>query len=304
MRPPQSSPLTNSVKRIGVVLSGRTSPESLALRSLIELSEARGLSLAFESTSPGMPEKADVLDVNGSPVDLLLALGGDGTMLRASRLAMRLKLPVFGVNTGRLGFLTTTPEKELEAGVTAVLAGKAYVERRFTLSATVNKKERQGLGPFDALNDVVVHHSGAARVTPIRLTVERQETEEEIGSFTGDGVILASPTGSTAYSLSAGGPVVAPDVECMLVTPICPHSLSVRPLVVGSHEKVAVTGLDAGHDLQLTIDGQVECELSSHDTVVVSRGNHEILLVRLHGQTFLDTMRRKLNWAARPPERA
>lgn len=304
MRSSQNSTLTGVVKRIGVVLSGRTDEGSLALRNLIELSEARGLSLAFEATSPGMPEKADILDLNGSPVDLLLALGGDGTMLRAARIAMRSKLPVFGVNTGRLGFLTTTPEKELEAGVTAVLAGKAFVERRFTLSAIVRRKEGPRLGPFDALNDVVVHHSGAARVTPIRLTVERQEFEEEIGSFTGDGVILASPTGSTAYSLSAGGPIVAPDVECMVVTPICPHSLSVRPLVVKSQEKVAVTGLDPGHDLQLTIDGQVEYELSSHDTVVVSRGEHEILLVRLEGQTFLDTMRRKLNWAARPPERA
>ena len=262
------------------------------------------MSLAFESRSPGLPEGADVLDVDGSPVDLILALGGDGTMLRASRLAIGSGLPVFGVNTGRLGFLTTTPEKELEVGVTAVLDGQALVERRFTLSATVNVAEGEDLGPFNALNDVVVHHSGAARVTPIRLTVERPEREEEIGSFTGDGVILASPTGSTAYSLSAGGPIVAPDVECMVVTPICPHSLSVRPLVVGSHEKVAVTGLDPGHNLQLTIDGQVEAELGSQDTVVVSRGEHEVSLVQLQGQTFLDTMRRKLNWAARPPERA
>ena len=262
------------------------------------------MSLAFEPRSPGLPEGAEVLDLDGSPVDLLLALGGDGTMLRASRLAIGFGLPVFGVNTGRLGFLTTTPEKELEAGVNAVLDGQALVERRFTLSATVKGAGGETFGPFDALNDVVVHHSGAARVTPIRLTVERPEGEEEIGSFTGDGVILASPTGSTAYSLSAGGPIVAPDVECMVVTPICPHSLSVRPLVVRAQERVTVTGLDPGHSLQLTIDGQVEREIGSEDTVVVSKGEHEVALIRLQGQTFLDTMRRKLNWAARPPERA
>ena len=300
----QSSPLTNPIRRIGVVLSGRTREGSTALNRLIDLCEARSVSLAFESRSPGLPEGVDVLDLDGSPVDLILALGGDGTMLRASRLAIGSKLPVLGVNTGRLGFLTTTPENELEAGVTAVLDGQALVERRYTLTAAVNVLEGENLGPFNALNDVVVHHSGAARVTPIRLTVERPEGEEEIGSFTGDGVILASPTGSTAYSLSAGGPIVAPDVECMVVTPICPHSLSVRPLVVGSHEKVAVTGLDPGHNLQLTIDGQVEAELGSQDTVVISRGEHEVSLVQLQGQTFLDTMRRKLNWAARPPERA
>ncbi|HIA73474.1 MAG TPA: NAD(+)/NADH kinase [Gemmatimonadetes bacterium] len=300
----QGSVLSDPIRRIGLVLSGRSREGSMTLDRLIHLCEGRDVSLAFEPRSPGLPEGAEVLDLDGSPVDLLLALGGDGTMLRASRLAIGFGLPVFGVNTGRLGFLTTTPEKELEAGVNAVLDGQALVERRFTLSATVKGAGGETFGPFDALNDVVVHHSGAARVTPIRLTVERPEGEEEIGSFTGDGVILASPTGSTAYSLSAGGPIVAPDVECMVVTPICPHSLSVRPLVVRSQERVTVTGLDPGHSLQLTIDGQVEREIGSEDTVVVSRGEHEVALIRLQGQAFLDTMRRKLNWAARPPERA
>ena len=300
----QGSVLSDPIRRIGLVLSGRSREGSMTLDRLIHLCEGRDVSLAFEPRSPGLPEGAEVLDLDGSPVDLLLALGGDGTMLRASRLAIGFGLPVFGVNTGRLGFLTTTPEKELEAGVNAVLDGQALVERRFTLSATVKGAGGETFGPFDALNDVVVHHSGAARVTPIRLTVERPEGEAEIGSFTGDGVILASPTGSTAYSLSAGGPIVAPDVECMVVTPICPHSLSVRPLVVRSQERVTVTGLDPGHSLQLTIDGQVEREIGSEDTVVVSRGEHEVALIRLQGQTFLDTMRRKLNWAARPPERA
>ena len=300
----QGSVLSDPIRRIGLVLSGRSREGSMTLDRLIHLCEGRDVSLAFEPRSPGLPEGAEVLDLDGSPVDLLLALGGDGTMLRASRLAIGFGLPVFGVNTGRLGFLTTTPEKELEAGVNAVLDGQALVERRFTLSATVKGAGGETFGPFDALNDVVVHHSGAARVTPIRLTVERPEGEEEIGSFTGDGVILASPTGSTAYSLSAGGPIVAPNVECMVVTPICPHSLSVRPLVVRSQERVTVTGLDPGHSLQLTIDGQVEREIGSEDTVVVSKGEHEVALIRLQGQTFLDTMRRKLNWAARPPERA
>ena len=300
----QGSVLSDPIRRIGLVLSGRSREGSMTLDRLIHLCEGRDVSLAFEPRSPGLPEGAEVLDLDGSPVDLLLALGGDGTMLRASRLAIGFGLPVFGVNTGRLGFLTTTPEKELEAGVNAVLDGQALVERRFTLSATVKGAGGETFGPFDALNDVVVHHSGAARVTPIRLTVERPEGEEEIGSFTGDGVILASPTGSTAYSLSAGGPIVAPDVECMVVTPICPHSLSVRPLVVRCQERVTVTGLDPGHSLQLTIDGQVEREIGSEDTVVVSKGEHEVALIRLQGQTFLDTMRRKLNWAARPPERA
>ena len=135
MRSSQSFPLTDPIRRIGVVLSGRTRADSTAINRLIDLCEARDVSLAFESRSPGLPEGSNILDLDQSPIDLLLALGGDGTMLRASRLAIGSRLPVFGVNTGRLGFLTTTPEKELEVGLTAVLDGQALVERRFTLSA-------------------------------------------------------------------------------------------------------------------------------------------------------------------------
>jgi NAD+ kinase len=151
---------------------------------------------------------------------------------------------------------------------------------------------------------VVVHKPGLARVTPVHLTVGNGTMEDEIGSFAADGVILATPTGSTAYSLSAGGPIVVPEVDCIVVTPICPHSLNVRPLVVPAREAITVRPLDPDNPLQLTLDGQVERMLDVFDQVVVGRSEHEIPLVRLPGQTFFGTMRRKLNWAARPPARA
>jgi len=301
---PGNPALTGPIRRIGVVLRRRSPDAPATINRLVALCEGRDVSLAFESGSAGIPEGATQVDLESEPLDLLLVLGGDGTMLRAARLGMESDIPIFGVNLGRLGFLTTTPESELEAGLSAVLDGKAFLDRRFTLTAMVEKHGEAAAGPFVALNDIVVHQSGVARVAPLSLSVGRPDGPEEIGSFSGDGVIFATPTGSTAYSLSAGGPIVVPDVECMVVTPICPHSLAVRPLVMPANECVMVTALDGGEGVQLTVDGQVERALVSEEVVLVTRGEHEVSLVQLPGQSFLDTVRRKLNWALRAPERS
>jgi len=213
-------------------------------------------------------------------------------------------IPVFGVNLGQLGFLTNTAEVELEAGLAQVLDGAGEVDRRITLQAQVFSDGQPKGTVLHALNDVVIHKPGAARVTPIHLAVGGGEDIEEVGSFSADGVIIATPTGSTAYSLSAGGPIIGPDVECIVVTAICPHALTVRPLVLPATRPLTVRPLDPSHELQLTVDGQVARVLAREDQVVVSRGDHDVSLVRLPGHTFFGTMRRKLTWAARPPERA
>ena len=136
-------------------------------------------------------------------------------------------------------------------------------------------------------------------MVPVRLWVD----EEEVGLYRADGVIVATPTGSTAYSLSAGGPILDPRQDAIVVTPICPHSLAVRPLVVSSREEICVGSLDPNADYQVTVDGQVVRQLGPNESVVVSREEQPLSLVRLPGQTFFETMRRKLNWAIRPPER-
>ena len=296
--------LSGPIRCIGVVLR-RASPEAPAVvERLRTFCGARGIELMFEEGNPYAPAGAKLLDQQRAPVDLLLALGGDGTMLRAARLAMGADVPVFGVNLGRLGFLTATPEHSLEKRLTEVLDGAAVLDRRFTLQATVQRADGEEVGPFHALNDIVIHTLGAARVTPLNLSVGRTEGREDIGSISADGVILTSPTGSTAYSLSAGGPIIVPEVECIVVTAICPHSLAVRPLVIPAHLEVTVQTIDHSHELQLTVDGQVERAVGVDESVVVRRGQHTVSLVRLPGQTFFRTMRTKLNWAARPPERA
>lgn len=294
--------LKGPIRRVGVVLRRRTHDLPAAVARVEEICRQRGVEVVFveRHISAAVVAKGEVLH---SDVDLLVALGGDGTLLRAARLVAELDIPVFGVNLGTLGFLTHTAEAELEAGLAQVLDGEAEVERRATLQAQVVSDGVPKDEPYHALNDVVIHKPGAARVTPVHLTVTDGDLEYEVGSFSADGVILATPTGSTAYSLSAGGPIIVPEVECVVITAICPHSLAVRPLVVPDRVTLNIRPMDPSHELQLTVDGQVARVLDPRDEVRVSKGGHSVSLVRLPGHSFFGTMRRKLNWAARPPER-
>ncbi len=297
--------ISGPVRRIGAVLRRRKPELPGVVARLDRFCRGRGVELCFEKKDlPLAPPGARSLDLDAEPVDLLVALGGDGTLLRAVHLVAGRDVPVLGINLGQLGFLTSTAEADMEVGLAQVLDGEAGTERRQTLAAEVLASDGAKVGAFFALNDLVIHTRGAAQVTPLELSVGSDERREEIGSFSADGVILASPTGSTAYSLSAGGPIIVPAMDCIVVTAICPHSLSVRPLVVPAGEPIRVRALDPEHELHLTVDGQAAHKLEPGEVVVVSRGAHDVALVHLKGQTFFRTMRRKLNWAARPTERA
>jgi NAD+ kinase len=293
------------IRRVGVVLRRRSADLPGAVARLGDICALHGVEVVFVerdvSEAPPDPARAALLH---EQVDLVVALGGDGTLLRAARLVAEREIPIFGVNLGQLGFLTNTAEAELEEGLARVLAGEGILDRRFTLHAQVVAAGRPKGEAYHALNDVVVHRPTASRVTPVHLAVRAGDVIDEIGSFSADGVILATPTGSTAYSLAAGGPIIVPEVECIVVTPICPHSLSVRPLVLPARNTINIRPLDPSHELQLTVDGRVARSLDPRDEVVVRRGEHDVALVRLPGQTFFGTMRRKLNWALLPPERA
>lgn len=296
--------LTGPIERIGVVYREHT-PEVLAIvERLKKWADDEGVEVSVEENA-GHGSKSS-LDLSEEPVDLVVALGGDGTFLRASRLAVGTDVPVLGVNIGRLGFLTAVPDSYLEGGLHQVISGDAVLEHRFRLRARVAHDGAFREEEFFALNDVVVHTSGAARVTPLVLAVGDGEDGEmeEVGSFAADGVIVSTPTGSTAYSMSAGGPIITPEVEAIVVTPICPHSLAVRPLVLPAHRTVCIGSLEPEAEHQLTVDGQVVHQLEPSEKVFVAREGRPLSLVRLPGQTFFKTMRRKLNWAARPPERA
>ena len=250
----------------------------------LELFADRDLAGYLPAAGPLIPEE----------IDLLLTLGGDGTLLRGARLVAREHKPILGVNLGYLGFLTSIAPAELESSLTRLLAGDYWLDVRFTLDAYVVSKGGS-VGPtYVALNDAVLHKGGVARV--VRLAVFIGEDREEIGSYSADGIILATPTGSTAYSLSANGAIVVPTVECIVATPICPHSLVLRPLVLPPNEEIVVEVRPPANEMMLTVDGQDGEPVKAGDHVVVRRSAATVPLVRFPGQSFFSILRRKLHW--------
>jgi NAD+ kinase len=289
----------DAFRRIGVI--GRAGDGRVAdmLDRLRRIAEPHGAQMiAHESAGDTFPDGP--LFESGE-IDLLITLGGDGTLLHGARMMAGDGIPVLGVNLGRLGFLTSIGPKELETLVPKLFAHDYWIDERFTLDALVVGPDGDDSGPAHlVLNDAVLHKGGLARV--VRLAVHVGPDNQEIAAYTADGVILATPTGSTAYSLSANGPVVDPTVECILATPICPHMLVIRPLVLPPTAVVTIRPLPGSSELILTVDGRDGERLGPDDTLIVRRGERKVRLVRFPGQTFFSTLRRKLSWSLEPPD--
>ena len=263
--------------------------------------DKHGVQVVFrERLMPGEPLEPEIEGTLDNGVDLLITLGGDGTFLWGARLVAERGVPVLGINLGHMGFLTSITLNGVEEAMERLFQGEYVLDTRSTLDARVIGEDGTERDRYLALNDFVIHKGGMARVTRLDLLVGEQDDLEEISRFTGDGLILSTPTGSTAYSLSAGGPIVAPDMACIIVTPICPHTLAVRPLVISALETVTVRPLDRAGTLVLTVDGQAGTEFSMGESVVIRQAEARVNLVRFPGQTFFSTLRQKLNWAIRP----
>ncbi|MGH7533226.1 MAG: NAD(+)/NADH kinase [Gemmatimonadales bacterium] len=229
-----------------------------------------------------------------APLDFLITFGGDGTLLRGARLLGGREAPILGVNLGRVGFLTAAGRDSLVAALDALAQGHHAIDRRMVLRASIVSREGAERSVTHALNDVVVHKGGVARVIRLQLSIGG----EAVGPYSADGLIVATPTGSTAYSLSAGGPVVVPGVEALLVTPIAAHTLAVRPLVVHGRSRVMIEPIAPWADeLLVSFDGQVGTTLTAGDSVHVRRADHSVLLVRFSTEDdFFSVMRDKLHW--------
>lgn len=293
-------------RRVGVI--GRFSDTDLpgVLHRLKDMADARDLDLFFEGPIlPLAPDGSHELELgeDGS-VDLLLALGGDGTILRAGRMTAGQNIPILGINLGHLGFLTASPEQEMEDCLTQLMEGRFVLDWRSTLEARLVDSDGVEGETLLAWNDFMIQEPKVGRVSRLDLLIRDGEGWSEIGSFTGDGVVLSTPTGSTAYSLSAGGPIVMPSVECFLITPVCPHTLAIRPLVVPADRSIAVRSFDPSRSLVVTADGQIERTVGEGGQVWITSSETRIPLMRFTGQTFFSTIRRKLSWAARPGDRS
>ncbi len=277
--------------RLGVV--GHLGYEGLpdVLATLRRLTPALGLALSYEDSLREIAGEGAQPFVPGA-VDAMLTLGGDGTLLRASRIVEDHPVPILGINLGRLGFLTCCPVAQLEDALRRLASGDYIVEPRMTLEAHVRDEAGKSLASWRALNDVVLHKGGFARV----VTLWVQANGETVAHYSADGIVLATPTGSTAYNLSAGGPVVFPTLDVILVTPVSAHTLALRPLVLPPTSEITVRVEDGPDELLVTVDGQVGASFAPGETLVVRRSAHPVPIVRFPGTSFFSTMREKLHW--------
>ena len=261
------------------------------LQTLLRLAPPLGAELLLE------PELRAEAGAGGelqdpSDLDALLTLGGDGTLLRGARVLDGRDVPILGVNLGRLGFLTACGADDIEPALRSLTSGAYAVETRMTLEAIAIDREGRDCGHWRALNDVVLHKGGFARVMRMRVWAD----DEPVAVYAADGIVVSTPTGSTAYSLSAGGPIVVPTVESILLTPVSAHTLAIRPLVLPPTSVLRMRAEDGPEHLLVTVDGQVGTTFAAGDTLTVRRAERPVRVVRLPGTTFFARLRHKLAW--------
>ena len=259
------------------------------LASLLDLAPRIGVTLAFEEELYEIAEEGEALESPGD-IDLLLTLGGDGTLLRGARYLDARDTPILGVNLGRLGFLTSCGGDEFEEALRRWSQGEFTAEQRMTLDARAWSVDGEPRGRWRCLNDVVLHKGGFARVVRFGVHVDG----EPLGAYGADGVVICTPTGSTGYSLSAGGPVVVPTVESIMITPVSPHTLAMRPLVVPPEAEVSLRAEDGPEGLLVTVDGQVGTTFKAGETLIVRRADTPVRIVRFPSASFFERLRHKL----------
>jgi NAD+ kinase len=272
-----------------------------SLQRLIAFLRQRGLNIIIGDHIEHLLDAEYLRDVRvssrkmiGEVCDLIIVVGGDGSLLAAARTLARYDVPVLGVNRGRLGFLTDVSPDEIEIRVGEVLDGQYRIEKRFLLDATV-KHNGEPIGVADALNDVVVNSGTSAKMIEYELYIEGEFVYRQRS----DGLIVSTPTGSTAYSLSGGGPIMHPRLDAIVLVPMFPHTLSARPIVVDGNSEIKIVICDTNQDpVPVTCDGQVYLTAQPGDVVYVNKKPHKLKLIHPHTHSFYASCRDKLGWGA------
>lgn len=274
-----------TLKRIGLIVHGGRADAPAYARRTVEALQSAGAQVWAEREAAEKLSLPALEDVQS--VDALVSLGGDGTLLRAVQQAIRLHAPLMGINLGRVGFLTETEPERLEEAAQALVTERFTLEERSLLYA---QRQRTGES-YLALNDVVVSRGGYARL----INLDAWSGQELVGHYIADGLVVATPTGSTGYSLSAGGPVIHPSVDCMVITPICAHSLQHRPVVVPGEERIRLTLVTEEETaVVLQVDGQTRCMLQGGETILIHKAKDTVRLIRLSPRRFFPLVREKL----------
>ena len=284
-----------SIGTVGIVTKPRQKDAAEVVRGLLDWLDQRNIRAILENDTAGeigRPDKGVATDVLGSESELIVVVGGDGTLLAAARMLDGRDVPVLAINHGSLGFLTAAPLTELYPDLERTLAGDFTSDRRMMLDAAVIRGAGKR-GRYRALNDVVVNKGTPARI----IEVEARVDDQYVSTFRADGLIVSTPTGSTAYNLSAGGPIVHPHVNALVLTPICSHTLTNRPIVLPDQARLALTfTAEDGHAVQAMIDGQVSIPLEPGDVLKVATSDATVRLIAPSGKNYFDVLRGKLKW--------
>lgn len=283
------------MKRIGIICKiGRPEPAEI-LRDLLPWLKEKGADVFVDM------EVAQSLNIEGylrpeipDLSELVVVFGGDGTMLSVARLVCEKGIPILGVNLGGLGFITEVQRAEIFEAMERILSDKSAFEDRLMLTACVHRHGEK-IAEYTALNDVVINKGALARIIELETFVDRMY----VTSFRADGLIVSTPTGSTAYNLSAGGPILYPTMDCVILTPICPHTLTNRPIVLPDNVLIEISLKSPVEDVFLTLDGQMGFSLRQNDIVIVEKSPFKTRILIPHERNFFQVLRTKLRWGER-----
>lgn len=286
------------MKRLGLIVNTLRPNAEEVLRRVERWAAARGWPIAVCERVQAVrtPDFQSIPEGRFTgKIDLLLSLGGDGTILTAARAVCEAGTPVLGINLGTLGFLTVASPEEAEQALDRVAAGQYVIEERFMLEV---REPEGGKQHWAALNDIVIDKGGIARIIHLHV----HHNGDFLSEIAGDGLIVATPTGSTAYALSVGGPILLPTMRGFLMAPISPHTLAQRPMVFGADDRLGVTVRAVAGEAMLTVDGQWTRKLATGATVEIARAPYPARLINFPGRSFLRVLREKLHWGLGPGE--
>lgn len=287
----------SEIKEIGIVTKTSSPHSDEVMGKLVPWLTGHGLKVRVQEDYRGLAD-GDAIAVPREnvpdEVDMVLVLGGDGTLLSAARLLEGKDQPILGINLGSLGFLTELGLDELYGSLERVLAGEYTIEHRVRLEASLHREGKE-IGHYQVLNDVVINKGALARIIDLEVYVD----DKKVTNFQADGLIVSTPTGSTAYSLAAGGPIIEPTLDVIVVSPICPHTLTNRPLVISGDSRIDLCLQSDSGAVFLTLDGQEGTRLNQGDNVRVRASGNKVNLIRTGVRTFYDVLSAKLHWGHR-----
>ena len=284
------------IKKIGIIVKTQHIKAGESLKELIKWLKDRDIEIYMDKETSGIIgeksqyKKADIPSI----VELIIVLGGDGTLLSVARLIEENNVPILGVNLGVLGFLTEITIGELYSVLENIIKGDFTVENRIMLDACIYR-EGKIAAHYCAFNDVVINRGALARIVDLEIKINGLY----VTTYRSDGLIISTPTGSTAYSLAAGGPIVYPTMNALILSPICPHTLTNRPIVIPDDVKIEINLVTPNEDVLATMDGQVGYSLNYRDTIEIKKAKNTIKLIQAPGKNYYEVLRKKLKWGER-----